>query len=374
MIQKARLLPCLAVCALFMTSCRDKLTEVLVVVSNEGLEVGSDIDELEIKITEASGIVTHKERVQLCDGRPLSPGAVCYTLPLTVLLVPGGDRPADPVDIEVDALFKGKTVIADAAVFRFTKHARLRLDLVLYLECLNNVSCAEQRQACVKNGMCQAVEPTPLDPNGLPSKPDLLGGTSDLASLPHDLAGADLAGPDLAISDLASVDESANDFAGQMVDLTPPVIDMTMDFTFPLDLHTTNDSMSSLDQSTLTDMTLTDMFDCTQCPANTICVAAAMMCLDCGRSSQPCCEGSSCLTGLQCNGATCEPVDMGCGTLGAPCCTSSTQCDVPYVCLPGSTCGMGSGSGSMSIGGFDFTTLPDDGISLTILPGDATRP
>src|SRR6185312_13456984 len=142
---------------------------------------------------------------QLCGGA-VTDG--CLTLPLDFTLVPGAHRDHSS-RVQVTATRGGLPVIDDGAIFTFAEGVSLRLDFVLYGNCLGNVDCAARDQACGPDATCQAVPATPIsgDPD-LAVTPDLavapadLGVTADLAvATPADLGmPADLAGPaDLSI-------------------------------------------------------------------------------------------------------------------------------------------------------------------------------
>jgi hypothetical protein len=104
-------------------------------------------------------------------------------------------------------------VIADAALFTFSSGNSLRLDIILYSQCLGNVTCAAKDEVCGPDDQCHMVMPQPF--NG---EPDLAAiaedaGTVDDLSVPQDLIGADLtfkpdliAPPDMTLPDLAGVD------------------------------------------------------------------------------------------------------------------------------------------------------------------------
>lgn len=351
---------------LTLGSCRDKLTEMLVVVSNEGLVVGDEIDAVDLTLRDPAGVVTHQQRVPLClPGAPPTT-AKCLYFPFSALLVPGEEKPSQPVEVQIDALKGGQKVLANVAIFRFTKQKKLRLDVILYPECFGNVSCAEQKKACIKNGQCADLQPSELDPTTLPMQPDLAGETArdlavasvDLAMSPGDLAMSmppDLAMPppmdDLAMAlpgDLASPDLLASRDLLPPADLSPPA-DLTGCVPNCSGRMCGNDGCNG------------------SCPPGCgtgFQCSGTGACKTCGVEGAICCMAPQldCQPGLACFAGTCEAVDLGgppCGGSAQMCC--SGQCLTGFVCslnfcVPGSDDMMlGSGAQDMSLG------LPDAG-------------
>lgn len=183
--------------ALSAVGCTDPRTEVVVVVSTKGVRIPDDVDSVGITVTDldapASSQLRFNQTVLLTAGTP-SPGT--YGLPLTMTLVPGSMHPNDRVRVQVDAIRNSKPVISDAAVFPFTAHQSLRLDFVLYANCIGRVDCSQMDQACGPDG-CMPVTPQPLsgEPDLSVSLPDLAPPPPDLMS-PPDLTGVTL--PDLS--------------------------------------------------------------------------------------------------------------------------------------------------------------------------------
>ncbi|HEX9105073.1 MAG TPA: hypothetical protein VF997_22835, partial [Polyangia bacterium] len=231
--------------------------------------------------------------VELCNPM-LTTG--CYDIPVTAALYPGKMRPGDSVRIQVDAIGPGGPVIADAALFTFADQQSLRLDIVLYANCLGNVECAKRDQACGPLDTCIDLQ-TGHAGNG-PLDLALPKGPEDMSVVtPPDLTNVDLAGADLT--------------------LIPP------------------DLVSTVDLAGCTGV---------MCPAGQQCVAG--VCQACGGYMQTCCfgpvapppnqpnAGSTGGTGtctqmnLACNGSIC----VNCGATGQLCCPAVPQCQAD-VCI-----------------------------------------
>lgn len=347
-LTRACLLSVLALAA----SCNEKLTEMLVVVSNAGLVIGDEIDAVDITLRDPTGVVGHQQRVPLC-GTNSATSAQCLYFPFSVLLVPGDQRPGTPVEVQIDAIKGGQKVIANVAIFRFTKKKTLRLDVILYPDCIDNLSCAEQKKACVQNGQCADLTPTDSDPDNLPKQPDLLGVTIDQSIMPpDDLVGADLVGADFSVPPDQSV----------VLDMSGPLPDMT---TLPdlVQLDFTGCEASCSGRQCGTDGCASK---CGECTGFTYCLDSGFpsqsFCMTCGQSSQPCCPignpSGRCESGLECQTGICAPlqdmrppIDMlACGQLG-------------QVCCPGSLCFQGSCNGTFCVPD-DMLGLSDMGITI----------
>lgn len=320
-----------AVVLLGAASCNEKLTEMLVVVSNAGLVIGDEIDAVDITLRDPTGAVGHQQRVPLC-GTSSATAAQCLYFPFSVLLVPGDQRSGTPVEVQIDAIKGGQKVIANVAIFRFTKKKTLRLDVILYPDCIDNLSCAEQKKACVQNGQCADLTPTDSDPDNLPKQPDLLGATIDQSIMPPaDLVGADLVGADFSEVPDQSI---AVDMSVSSPDSSPP-LDLT---TFPdllePDLFGCEASCSGRQCGTNG-----CAGKCGECSGFTYCAdtgfPSAASCMTCGQLNQACCPISNpqgrCEIGLECRVSKCQPTDdmlapldlLECGQLGQICCAGS---------------------------------------------------
>jgi hypothetical protein len=302
----------LAVAALGAVGCTQHQTEMILVITTEGVRIPDDVQKLHLTVADREPSLddtVYEQDVNLCN--PMLTTA-CYDIPVTGVLFPGKTRGSDTVRVEVDAIGPGGTVIADAALFTFAEHQSLRLDFVLYANCLGNVACAERDQACGPLDTCVTLMPGqtngPLD-IALAQEP------KDM-TVPQDLIGADLT-------------------------------------TVPADLTST-----------------LDLAGCAGvvCDMGEQCVAG--QCIACGdQPGDPCCfsagggpaTGGTCSqSNLTCNGSVC----VQCGALvGELCCTSATPaCLMPNMCV-GNICeapppDMAMSSKDMSVG------IKDQGASL----------
>jgi FG-GAP-like repeat len=213
--------------AFALAACSSTRTEMFVTVSaGSGLSIPTDVDtlNLEVRDVDANSITFGPVANQLCT----SPGASsssCWSLPISVTLIPGAMSPRDTVQVRVTA-YQHQTpqpVIDDAAVFQFADGLSQELDFVLYKSCLNS-HCADFGLSCDANGDC-----VPLAPVGVDGGPP-----ADLVP-PADFTAADLAThdlqPDFAMPDLAMPDFAMPDFA--MPDLAVPDFAVPADFAVP---------------------------------------------------------------------------------------------------------------------------------------------
>jgi hypothetical protein len=253
---------------------------------------------------------------------------------VTAALFPGKTHGGDSVRVQVDAVGAGGIVIADAALFTFADEQSLRLDFVLYGNCLGNVECAKRDQACGPLDTCIDIKPGPAG-NG-PLDIALPKGPEDMSVV---------APPDLTIVDLAGAD------------LTQ----------IPPDL-TSNPP---------------DMVGCTgvMCDMGEQCIGG--QCVACGGLGQMCCFGpvppppgkshpnaggtggtgtGTCLaTNNECNGSIC----VHCGGDGELCCTQKTPaCDNLDVCVA-NICQMPPVF-DMSFSDMSMSMMPDGGTSLDL--------
>jgi uncharacterized membrane protein YgcG len=170
------------VAALALGGCTKPRTEAVIVVDTAGVRIPIDVEKIHFKVADRAvggDDTVFDADVVMCHDQ-LSTG--CYNVPLSAALFPGKMRPSDSVRVEVDALGAGgKLVIADAALFTFAEGQSLRLDFVLYANCLGNVDCAVRDQACGPDDMCMTINPTPLH-----GEPDLgLHAPVDMAGCGH---------------------------------------------------------------------------------------------------------------------------------------------------------------------------------------------
>lgn len=301
-------LAAVAVAALAVAAgCTKHQTEMILVITTEGVRIPDDVHKLHLTVADrqpALDDTVYDADVELCNPT-LSTG--CYDVPVTAVLYPGKSHGSDSVRVQVDAIGQGGIVIADAALFTFAQEQSLRLDFVLYGNCLGNVECAKRDQACGPLDTCIDIKPGPAG-NG-PLDIALPKGPEDLAmSLPPDMTLVDLAGADLT--------------------------------QIPPDLTSQPPDMSGCAGVT--------------CDMGEQCIAG--QCMPCGGYMQTCCftpvppppgganpnaggtaGGGSCLaTNNECNGTIC----VHCGGDGELCCTQQTPaCQGTDVCMAG-TCQM----------------------------------
>jgi hypothetical protein len=226
------------------------------------------------------------------------------TLPVSVVLFPGSMRPTDSVRVQVDATRKGRPVISNAALFTFAHEQSIRLDMVLYGQCLGNLDCSKTDMACYDDTKCHVVVPTSFDGE-----------------------------PDLGVQDL-----SIPDFGD--VDLAPSQVDMTPDFAGV-------DLLGCVPQCSGKQCGSDNCGgSCGSCGNFEYC--GADLCLACGGDGQFCCpSGQQCKFTLICNGGSgrCEQPMVGmeppCGGYSQQCCpgqlcdgTSGLVCDGSNHCFP----------------------------------------
>jgi hypothetical protein len=284
------------VVAMVAGGCTEHQTEMILVITTEGVRVPDDVLKLHLNVADREGSLddtVYDADVQLCNPE-LSTS--CYDIPVTAVLFPGKAHGGDSVRVQVDAIGpNGATVISDAALFTFADKQSLRLDFVLYANCLGNVECALRDQACGPLDQCIDLHP------GHTSGPlDLaLYNPADM-SMPADMTLVDLAGADLT--------------------QVPP------------------DLVSILDLAGCANVT---------CDMGEQCVAG--VCQPCGLATEPCCFGSmskplppnhpnaggtgagTCnSSNLECSGGMC----VVCGNDTQLCCSMQTpSCNGSDVCI-----------------------------------------
>jgi hypothetical protein len=314
---KRVLLSAAAVIGLIVAAgCSKHQTEMILVIMTEGVRVPDDVHKLHLKVADREGSIDdtiYESDVELCNPQLTS---TCYDIPVTAVLFPGKAHGTDSVRVQVDAIGAGGVVIADAALFTFADEQSLRLDFVLYANCLGNVACALRDQACGPLDTCIDLKPGttngPLD-LALPIVADM-----SIPPGPPDMTMVDLAGADLT--------------------MVPPDL-----VSLPVDMAGCSGVMCDMDSQ---------------------CVAG--QCQGCGTLGIPCCFGPTApppnhtnaggtgnmgtcnQTNLECNGAVC----VQCGGPGELCCAHQLPaCNGGYVCTMG-TC-----------------QLPPP-MDMTMLPGD----
>ncbi|MGZ3439289.1 MAG: hypothetical protein ACXVDD_07225 [Polyangia bacterium] len=300
--QRALLFAAAAAGLVAAAGCTKHQTEMILVIMTEGVRVPEDVHKVHLTVADRQMSLddtVYDADVELCNPM-LTTG--CYDLPVTAVLFPGKARGGDSVRVQVDAIGGGGTVIANAALFTFADEQSLRLDFVLYANCLGNVECAKRDQAC-----------GPLD-TCIDLKPGQTNGPLDLAQPRGPVDMTIPPPPDMTMVDLAGAD------------LT----------TVPADLTTT-----------------LDLAGCTGvvCDMGEQCVAG--QCQPCGGQGDPCCFGPTArppnwpnaggaggmgtctATNNVCNGSIC----VRCGSDGDLCCSTVPSCIFPDNCV-GNICQM----------------------------------
>jgi hypothetical protein len=310
-----RALPLALVAATLAAGCTKHQTEMILVITTEGVRIPADVHKVHLTVADRQPSLddtVYEQDVELCN--PMLQTS-CFDIPVTAALFPGKSHGADSVRVQVDAIGQGGVVIANAALFTFADEQSLRLDFVLYGNCLGNVECAKRDQAC-----------GPLD-TCIDLKPGNANGGLDIA-LPH--------GPE------------------DMSMMLPP--DMTMVDLAGADLtHTPPDLVSLLDMAGCASVT---------CDMGEQCVAG--VCMPCGGLGDPCCFGpvpppphQPQAGGTPGNGM-CTPTNTVCATGycvlcggdNQPCCTQQTP-----ACNGNDTCVAG-------------TCLPPPPMDLSLMPSD----
>lgn len=302
----------LAIC-----SCDALRTEMLLVIDNGGVEIPREIDGIALEAKDSNGqtVFQMPQPIRLCRaGEDPNGSPKCYAFPIVVKLIPGERAPTDQVRLDINAVRGQARVLANTAVFYFAKGRTLRLDVVLYPDCLGYFSCAQQNKLCVQNKVCESAMPSEVDP-----------GTTDLAKRP------------------------------------PP--DLSPDLAAPADLRECNPSGMCEDCGALGQ----------QCCGGVSCATTGLRCEAgtcvevCGRRGELCCStGNQCEDPLVCdNGAPARcndpPMDMGsdmtpCGGPGEDCCPGDICTTPGYVCNPHNICEFGPidmGGGEMTCG-YDY--------------------
>lgn len=311
----------LATAAALAGGCTKHQTETILVITTEGVRIPDDVHKLHLTVADRQGTLDDTvwdSDVELCTPDLTS---TCYNLPVTADLFPGKSRAGDSVRVQVDAIGAGGVVIADAALFTFADQQSLRLDFVLYGNCLGNVECAKRDQACGPLDTCIDLKPGPTS------------GPLDLA-LPK--------GP----ADLS----------------TPPIPDMTLVDLAGADLTTIPPDLTQNPP---------DMAGCTGvvCDMGEQCIGG--VCTPCGVMGMSCCfgptapppqpnalpgTGTCSATNNECNGSIC----VHCGDDGELCCAHQLPaCNGTDVCMAG-TC-------HPPPVGPDMTMMPPD---MSLTPGD----
>ena len=156
---RAHVLAFVAAAAALAAGCTEHQTEMLLVITTEGVRIPEDVHKVHLTVADREpGVddVVYEQDVELCSA---SLTTSCFDIPVTAALFPGKSHGTDSVRVQVDAVGSGGVVIADAALFTFADKQSLRLDFVLYGNCLGNVECAKRDQACGPLDTCIDLHP-----------------------------------------------------------------------------------------------------------------------------------------------------------------------------------------------------------------------
>jgi len=315
----------LAAAVAAVAGCTEHQTEMILVITAEGVRIPDDVHKVHLTVADRQGgndDTVYDADVELCTP---SLTTACYKMPVTAALFPGKSHGTDSVRVQVTALGGNGPVIDDAALFTFADKQSLRLDFVLYANCLGNVECAKRDQACGPLDTCIDLHPGKTN------------GPLDIALPPNpaDLSVADMTLVDLANADLTSV---------------PP------------------DLVSNPP----------DMAGCAGivCDMGQQCVGG--VCMACGNFSDPCCfgptapppnpnaggpVGGTCnMMNLVCNGTIC----VNCGATGELCCQAVPPCNNGIdQCVMG-TCQTPMSPPDLTSFGMDMSLMVSDGgVSLS---------
>jgi hypothetical protein len=296
--------------AALAAGCTTPRTEVVLVVTTDGVRIPDDVDAIRLQVFDANAGSEElfDMTFHICTGG-LTTG--CVPVPLNFTLVPGQRAPSDSVRVQLTAMRDATPVIDDAALFTFTPQQSLQLDFVLYADCIGNVTCAERDKACGPDNSCITVSPTPLKGN-----PDL-GVLHDDMHRPRDLAGAggeDMTStPDLGcVADCTGIQcGAAPNCPGVMCGGcdSASLCDDVSHSCVPAIPCGQNDGVCCLGG--------------TQCQSSGYhCIGGTPpICRHCGDPGEACCPSSSCFGSAVCNGGTCT---MPCGSEGEMCCAGNS--------------------------------------------------
>src|SRR5262249_52410479 len=140
--------------------CTKARTEAVVVVTTDGVRIPDDVDALTLVVADTSDVANpvFSKSFRVCGGDITSD---CFALPLDFTLIPGAHRDHSS-RVQITATRNSTPVIDDAAIFTFAEGMSLRLDFVLYANCLGVVDCAQRDQACGPDAMCHPVPSNPI--------------------------------------------------------------------------------------------------------------------------------------------------------------------------------------------------------------------
>jgi hypothetical protein len=329
---------------LVAAGCTKARTEAVIVVTTDGVRIPDDVDQILLKVADTADAANplFLKTFRLCGG---SVSGDCLGLPLDFTLIPGKGHPGDSTRVQLTAQRGSTALIDDAAIFTFAPGESLRLDFVLYANCLGNTDCAVRDQACGPDDKCQPITPTHIQ-----GEPDLATPPPQDLAVPVDMT----LGPDLSVGDMALGPDMT---LGR--DMRPPP-----DLTPPPDMAGCTPFVCGPNYTCGPDPTgcSTDPVYCGTCSVGTeYCyqMAGFAQCNPCGQTQgQICCPPSSTCSGanLYCNTGTCQP----CGAMAGQVCCPGNMCNSGLHCMTG-MCVPDSDGGAPSDGG----TGPDQVLTWT---------
>ena len=338
------------VSALALAAC-SKPTELLLTVEAVAplsFGTGGDIDSLRILAQPAAddpNLFFYSRTITLCapdmagatDCQPQQYVGVDYkdslTLPIRFLLSPGDTNFTGKVRVWVNALKTGyaQQRLSEGFLFQFVQGRRLWLDLPLYDQCLDDLTCQAADEICNEARDCQMIQPslTPPVDDLAPAPPDLTPPPADMAFqcgiVDHACCAGGMCNPGLSCGT-----NGACFVLGQCGGSGAACC--TSDAGQPFCTNMTEECVGGTCQT-----------KCTTIPTDS-CAMMGLACIGgvcsaCGMTAgSPCCQGTcrvaplSCVSGDLGMGGTCQT----CGTgAGAPCCTGSDM----GPCVSGYSCG-----------------------------------
>lgn len=342
--------------ALVAGACTDSTELMLIVKTGPGLSFGrgGDIDALRVSVQPALNdpmVFTLTRSIELCSPtevgtpscRPQRYAASDYdgalTLPVRLLLEPGGIGADEEVRVWVDALAGSRVRMANGLRFRFAPNRRLWLEVPLYRECLGFVACQPADRLCRVARECGEAHPSTEPPPGEGVDPNDLSGVPD----PPDAAQA------CGMLGMQCCPRGCD--GNGVCNVNNYCIDPTIDCGQQGQACCAGASCSGTLMCTNTTCQTacgdTDQACCNPDPrqcnmGSDKCING--MCKPCGTSGLVCCPGMPpyCYLGHLCDtSGSCET----CGTIGDQCCNG--------YCSTGSCNGVSCVSGSFPDSGFD---------------------
>ncbi len=300
-------------CILALGACAR--SEILLTISESGLVIGTDIDNLQIEVQPASDPPTtgnwyFSKSIDLCadPGQPKcqpqsyvdSDYKDALTFPIALLIMPGDSSFSADIRVWVNGYERGKQVMAAGDRFPFAKGKRLYVDIPLYAQCLGDLSCQALDQACASDLNCVTI-PTTTTPNPA----DMAGSPPPDASMHGDLSVA-CGQLGLNCCDGSSCESTS---------LTCGAVSKICYSSSGRDLRSGRTERAMGDQE--------------PCSASAICVPGTGVVRAVVRRRPSCGNGQVCTTDGAC---------IVCGGLGEPCCDGNTCADTTATYCNGMTC------------------------------------